>query len=467
MTYTLTVYGGVNTIGGVHVLLSNGKKGFLFDLGVTWAWGLFGGRIVPDAERALQHYLLTRLAPPLPSVFKKDLVQHIPAKVLENLWKVDELPELESITVFVSHIHQDHMALLPYVNKETKVYMHRDAHSVYKAVAESGEYAYTEAEILPLDHLDSVQLDDDFSFQLVDVDHDTPGASGLLITLGEYNIAFTGDWRLHGRHPERMERFAQLCSETNTDILLTEGTSLRKETYFTEPVMRQEKNVVKEFGKMSEGFDLLYVNILARNVERVADFIVKAKELGRKLVMDERTALLWKTATEEGISTLPSDHPARMNEKDVICLLDLQVKSTDLVYNTVTMEDIWLHKNQYIVFLTEEQTPLLSEFETLGDSSGTSLYFHADGNPLNKEDPILHRWLKLYNIHYHYYGTGGHASPEDISQLIETVSPKVAIPLHSLNPSLVNTKNAVKYCPSYGEKISIQALLGKQSETLV
>jgi ribonuclease J len=462
LNHTITFYGGLNTIGGVHILVSNGRKGLLFDLGVTWAWGLFGGRVLPNKERALQHYMLSRLAPPVPTVFKDAHVKDLSVPVLKKLWKVDELPQLESIDVFVSHIHQDHMALLPFLKEETKVYMHSDANSVYKGVAAAGEYPYTDASIIALRNLQTVQLDDDFSFKLVEVDHDTPGASGLIITVGGYKIGFTADWRRHGRHSDRIDQFVELCQEEKVELLLTEGTTLRKATYFNEPVMRKELDVAEEFGRIShEAKGLLYVNVLARNVERVADFIVKTKELGRHLVMDQRTAQLWFTATREGISYLPEDHPSRQVEQEVIRLLQFEDQAMELPFETIAIQEVYSDKQKFVMYLPEEQTPLLAEFETLGDTSEPSIYFHADGNPLNDKDPILANWLKLYSVHYHFYATGGHASPEDISTMIEDIRPKVVVPLHSIHPSVVNSKGITKYCPSYGETISLQSLVKK------
>ncbi|MBP3950192.1 MBL fold metallo-hydrolase [Bacillus suaedae] len=468
MEHTITFYGGINTIGGVHILISNGKKGLLFDLGVTWAWGLFGGKTLPSSERALQHYLLSRLAPPVLSVFKDEQVQDISEDILKDLWKIDQLPELESVDVFVSHIHQDHMALLPFLKEETKVYMHSDASAVYKGVASSGEYPYTDASIIPLHNYEVVQLDHDFSFQMIEVDHDSPGSSGLIITVGGRTIGFTADWRRHGRHADRIDDFIVRCQQEKVEMLITEGTTLRRESYFNEPIMRKELDVAEEFGRIAQDAKgLLYVNILARNVERVADFIVKTKELGRKLVMDERTAQLWFTATREGISYLPIDHPSRLLENEVIRLLQLGEDSSDLPYERISLQEVYSAKENFVVYLTEEQTPLLADFEMLGDRPVQSIYFHADGNPLNNQDPILNNWLKLYSVHYHYYGTGGHASPQDISNMIEAIDPKVVVPLHSIHPTVLNSKGIQKYCPAYGETMQLAKLIKDDVGSLV
>jgi ribonuclease J len=44
--------------------------------------------------------------------------------------------------------------------------------------------------------------------QRPDLDLDVPGASGYLVTASDGVLAFTGDIRFHGHHPERSARRA-------------------------------------------------------------------------------------------------------------------------------------------------------------------------------------------------------------------------------------------------------------------
>lgn len=456
---SLIFYGGLNTIGGVHILYSNGNHSLIFDLGLQLR-GLFDIKVQAHPSHGLQQYILTRMAPPVLPIYDKRELEGLEYQAVSDLWGKDKMPATDNIniSVFISHIHQDHMALLPYVNEETTVYMHQDAHAVYRGVVVSGEYKDTSATIHSLQDLETVQFED-FTLQLVEVDHDTPGASGFLIKSKEHTIAFTGDWRTHGRNSERMERFITLCKEANVDILLTEGTSLRKESAFDDPVMVQEVEVADHYARIvKEATSLVYVNILARNVERVADFIMKTKELGRKLVMDGRTAALWHESITQGIKSL-NGHPS-LAEKDTIRVLESDINITkDLPYETISINEIVSNKSNYTIYLIQENTPLISQLERQGEQVGQSHYIHADGNPLTNRDPVLEAWLKEFCVKYHYYATGGHATPKEISRIISEIKPKVVIPLHSLHPSLVDSKGVPKYCPAYGEKVVVTELL--------
>jgi len=59
------------------------------------------------------------------------------------------------------------------------------------------------------------------SVRFIAVDHDVPGASGFLITTPTASIAFTGDHRWHGLHPELTERFAD--EARGADVLIQEA----------------------------------------------------------------------------------------------------------------------------------------------------------------------------------------------------------------------------------------------------
>ena len=53
--------------------------------------------------------------------------------------------------------------------------------------------------------------------EIVPVDHDAYGAAALLIRTPDHFIAYTGDLRLHGYHPERTKEFLSV-SQTHGSI---------------------------------------------------------------------------------------------------------------------------------------------------------------------------------------------------------------------------------------------------------
>jgi len=460
----ISFFGGLNTIGGVHIVVGRGDTAIVFDLGLSTRF-MFSESVRAGAKSGVRSYLLSRSAPPMLNLYTKAAIGDMTMERLKQVWRADELPTYSNLHAFVSHIHQDHMGLHPFINENVPIYMHKDAHAVHKAVVAAGEYPDTPAKIHPADDLQTIELGDGLSIQVVEVDHDTPGVSGLLIRDGENTIAFTADWRRHGRHPYRLDRFAKMAKEAGAKLLITEGTTLRPDTLWRKEPKRQEVDVARVFQKtMEESKGLVYVNILARNVERVADIIMAAKNAGRKLVMDESTAVLWQTAIAEGIAALEGN-PALEAHKDVIRLMQVaeagaKELSTPLSYEVVDFAEIAANKAAYAVYLTQKQLPRMAEFETLGDLTHMSSYVHADGNPLNDRDETVRYWLNYYNVQYIFCATGGHAASYEISDLIEAVAPKVVIPLHSNHPTLVDSRGAARFYPMYGETLPLAQIIG-------
>jgi len=461
---SISFFGGLNTIGGVHIVVGRGDTGIVFDLGLS-VRNLFSESVRASTRAGARSYLLTRSAPPVLGLYREDAVGDVTEQTLARLWRRDSLPSYRNLHAFVSHIHQDHMALLPFVSEQVPVYMHRDAHSVYRAVVASGEYADTAAPIRPLDDLAIVELGDGLRLQIVEVDHDTPGCSGFLLYTGEGVIAFTADWRRHGLHPDRMDRFAELAKAAGAELLITEGTTLRPDTLFRKEPKRREAEVAQIYeSTLGQARGLVYVNILARNVERVAALIEATRRAGRLLVMDESTAALWHTATTAGIAALDG-HPALASQHDVIRLLRTSEPGSpeslvELPYATVELADIARDKAAYAVYLTYKQLPLLAELETIGDCEQASYYVHADGNPLTDRDETLRQWLTLFSVQYVYCATGGHAASHEISELVEAAAPKVVIPLHSNHPTLFDSRGAARYYPTLGETTTLSRLVG-------
>ena len=154
---------------------------------------------------------------------------------------------------------------------------------VYEAVVASGEYEGTQADIRLFDDGQIVDFGT-FRIEFIEVDHDSPGVTGFIIHGPQHRIAFTADWRRHGRHSYRMDRFIERCQSAGVDLLITEGTRLRPDTLFRQPQDRLEADVAVQCRQAMEDTNgLVYVNILARNVERVADLIMRTQEAGGSL----------------------------------------------------------------------------------------------------------------------------------------------------------------------------------------
>ncbi|RKN81980.1 hypothetical protein [Paenibacillus ginsengarvi] len=455
----LTFFGGVDESGGVQIVYERGGKALLFDFGTAHhclldpAYLNTSDPVRPTPGRELRQYLLGKMAPPLPELYSPEHLQGLDTETLRPLWNDRDFPKYADIGIFIGHMHQDHMSLLPFARKGIPVFMHRDAYSLYRGIVYSRQYPDTEASLVPCD--DRSVLDfGEFSVQIIEMDHNTPGSSAIVIESPEHKIAVTGDWRLHGKHPERIDRFIELCRRKGIDILITEGTRVGKGAAFQNS--RTEAKSLSMFSAvLDESEGLVYVQTSPRDLERMADLIQMAADKGRKIVMDGSIAAIWHTATREGIAAL-DNHPA--------LLASLQIMEgtipdgVRLPYETVLLEEVAKRKNECLYVMRFPNLGHWIELETLGGRRGDSHYVQAD-NSIKPDNPKLAQFLDVFGITGHAIGNKGHAAPDEISDLIERIAPRMVIPVHTLHREQLDTRGVKVYFPERGETRSISELL--------
>ncbi len=126
----LTFWNGVDTVGGVQVLASGERGSLIFDLGVVRnphiapRRALFNDFVRPRPDSVLADYLRAGMAPRLEGLFDSRYGDGStdPAVLYSAL--TADLPLVRTasvgrVAVYVSHLHDDHMALLPFVAPET------------------------------------------------------------------------------------------------------------------------------------------------------------------------------------------------------------------------------------------------------------------------------------------------------------------------------------------------------------
>ncbi|CAG7648013.1 Ribonuclease J [Paenibacillus solanacearum] len=456
----LTFFGGADESGGVQILFGRGEQALLFDFGTAHHCLLDPGYlnlydpVAPSRGREIRQYLLGKMAPPLPELFDPAQLEGLDEDAMLSLWDHLEFPRYKSIGVFVGHMHQDHMSLLPFARKGLQVYMNRDTSSLYRGIVYSGQYPDTQATIVPCDDLSVIDFGT-FTVQIVEMDHNTVGASAIVIETPDHKIAITGDWRRHGRHPERVDRFIDLCRRKGIDLLMTEGTRVSKDP--APQTSRKETKSLEMYADIVQRTaGLVYLQMSPRDLERMADMIQIGLEKGRQIVMDGSHAALWYASVRDGIRAL-ANHPALNAEIRVIdCTLPAGVK---LPYETTSLAEVARHKERYVYFFKFPELGHLIELEAQGAKPGASSFIQADYS-VKIDHAGLARFLQAYGIEGHSVSNKGHATPEEVSDLIEGIGPKAVVPVHTRHRKLLDTRGVRAYYPGRGETISITDLLG-------
>lgn len=457
----LTFFGGVGESGGVQVLYGKGEQAVLFDFGVEHSSLLFPKQLTlyepvgATPGRELRQFLLGGMTAPLPELYDPQHIQTLDMAKVRHAWGDRDFPHYEEIRLFIGHMHTDHMAVLPYANPDISVYMNHDAHSLYRGMVEGGHTLDTAARITVCDDLSVVDFGE-FTMQIVEMDHNATGSAGIIINSGDHKIAYTGDWRRQGKHPERIDRFIELCRDKRIDLLITEGTRLAADPSADLPNQMTEAQLLSRYADIvDEAGGLIYLQMSPRDLERMADMMAIAVEKGRKVVMEASHAVIWHRANRECLRILEG-HPALGAD---ILIVDATITDRMQVpYKTISLEKMAERKNQYVYFYKFPDLAHMIELETLGDLQGGSHFIQSDYS-VKLDHADVAKYVKTFGITGHSLCNGGHAHPEAIADMIERIAPQAVITLHSRHPRSQNTRGINAYFPQKGETVEVASIL--------
>lgn len=406
----ISFWGGVGVIGSSKVLIEQDGWRIILDFGLEFnpGQGLFRGRAQLRSGHELEDRLRTGIAPWLPYVYRADA-----------LGGVDLAGGADGRTaVFISHCHLDHIGLTGFIDPMIPIYGSPDTVRMMDALEKVGENVDGgHPTIIPLEDGEAVNVGP-MRVTRYPVDHDVIGASGYAIETENGLVAFTGDIRLHGRHPERSLAFADAVQGARG--LVIEGTTLT--AGFREPQWT-EWEVDQQFQSILDRTPgLVMMTVYPRNLERILAFLHLAKEAHR--------VVLWPSAVASFLSHMGI----------------LGVKSFD----ASVIGNINAYPDRYVVQVAVTDLAWLLDLPT----GPGAVFVHANGEPLGSFDPdwsVLQDWLAYTRTTFWSIGTSGHASPDDLHQLVERIRPDIVFPLHSLAPDrLVPPPGSRRWLPQRG-----------------
>ncbi|HEX4220855.1 MAG TPA: MBL fold metallo-hydrolase [Pseudonocardiaceae bacterium] len=388
-------WGGLGVIGSSKIMITDGGHRVLLDVGLDIPSGanLFRVPVRMRPERELADRLRVGAAPALPGIYD-------PVFLTDG----DLLAEPVGDThVFVSHPHIDHVGLAGWVRPDVPVHAHTDAVDMLNALTANGfGLPGGDPEWQRLTDEQVVEVGD-MTVRCIPVDHDVPGACGFLVNTPDGSIAYTGDIRFHGHHPERSNAFVEAVR--GVDVLITEGTTLSFTPLDGPP--RTEDDLLADYVDIVAGAPgLVLLSTYPRDLERVADLIEAAANLGRTIVWQPAVAGLLRDLGVEA-STFSDD-------------LDLAA--------------IHAKPSAFVVVPDSEDLPALLDLPLRpGDP-----FIHANGEPLGEFDPrwgVFTDWLAHFGVELHKIGCWGHALPDQVHAMVERIAPRVVFPIHTFEPT--------------------------------
>ena len=393
---------------GLKFAVSCGDARCLFDFGTEHAPARapFSLGLRPRPGRELADLLAVGAAPALSGVYAG------------SRWD-------EQTHVFLSHMHLDHTGLIPYLGADVPLYFPALMEPVRAAADSSGYLAWRRPVGTAVADGSSVTVGS-IQVRVVAVDHDVPGATGFIITTPDAVIAFTGDNRWHGLHPEVTRAFA--AAAAGVDVLIQEAVSLGWSIVPGAPPELSEAEAIAELGRIVlETPGLVIVNCYGMNRERVAGLAAACSVAGRKLLMEPHMGAMAGWPNVVGALEPVRDNPSGF------CLQ-----------------------------LGFESLPLLID---LRPPPG-SVWVQCGGTPMGSFDPalaVLEAWTARFGLQLLTVSCSGHSRPSDIERMVRTVHPRRVLPVHSRAPEALVVADVPSFVPRAGVAYSVSSILSSSS----
>ncbi len=282
-----------------------------------------------------------------------------------------------------------------------------------------------------------------------EVDHSIFGATAYILE-GDQTVAYTGDFRLHGKLGDKTRDFVQHAKDAS--VLITEGTraGLHTGPEGEQEIPTSEKNVYETCRAASDDVKgLIVADFSPRNFERLETFLRIAEEIGRTLVVTSKDAYLLHALecgdgtcriSPVGIYGEITNLSRRKWETEVV----VPRAGSQYVSHTALHED----PDRYILCFSFFDMKHLLDIKP-----GGGVYIYSSCEAFNEEMEIdfrrLWHWIHRFGLESRgfsleendkpvfdsRYHASGHASREDLASVIDKIDPDILIPVHTTGHS--------------------------------
>ena len=438
---SITVYDGAKTIGGNKIFVEENGKGVFLDFGMNFKryHHYFQEFLKERSSRGIYDLIQLDLIPKL-NIYREDL---IPPDLDISMY-----PRLDVEAILVSHPHLDHFGNIGLLNVEIPIISSPISLALMKGMADSSSLSLNmeaafyskKAQGYSDNSLKSIngtyktrnlicteKIGDDleqflttniknapekngdlkplecggfcdmsvnptqFEIDCYEVDHSIYGATGYIIS-GDVSIAYTGDFRLHGKKAEKSKQFIHAAK--NSSVLIIEGTRASRED-----VEQSEEEVqVNCLNLIQESKGIVVTDFSARNFERLETFESIAKQCEREIVIPAKQAYLLKALEQvdgtdrTGKILVFEDYKARKNTWEDNFIKD------ELTY--IDPVSIARTPQHYILCFSLYEIKHLLDIKP---NNGTYIYSSSEAFEEEAEFDFirLNNWLKHFGFEVH------------------------------------------------------------------
>lgn len=441
---TVRFLGGVREIGGNKIVVEDGPDRILFDFGPSFS---------PAFEEFYVDFLQPRSTSPV-----KDLLEFGLIPRLEGLYSMEALAQSdlayrppEFHAVFVTHAHADHAGYLRYIDPSIPVYVGPGTRQLLQSIEESTMQKYGDHDYRTFTDRAPVQVG---SIEVVPypVDHSIPFAYGYLVRTSEGAFAYSGDFRKHGPRAGSTHQFFEEVAREKPAVLAIEGTRAGPDprANLSEAGVREHVDRI-----LGETADLALACTYPRDVDRLTTLYGAAEAADRTLVISVRTAYLLQSLAglyPAGTIPLPGKSPR-------LAVYGRRKKSffkyeRPYLDTALSAEEVRAQGRRYLLALDFYHFPELID---LRPPKGTP-YVHSMSEPFSEDDVsdhVLHNWLDHFGLRFHQAHASGHASANELFEIVRGVRPETVYPIHTEHPEAFQRLGPRVRLPEVGASYAI------------
>lgn len=450
---SLTIYGGVDQIGGNKILLEDGDTRVFFDFGEPFGFKdrFFVDWLCPRESRTgLKDYFHFDLMPRIRGLYG--------AGWLEDTDLPYTPPEFDA--VFLSHIHFDHAMHLRFVDEAIPVYLGSTAEKIRQSWEATRSYSVTfgKHEFRTFRTGSTVKVGS-LEVEPIHVDHSVPGAYGFLVHTSEGCVVYSGDLRMHGPRGDMTREFVYRAAEERPVAMICEGTRVSEDDpreQLTEADVRARSQAL-----ISRKDKLAVVSFYPKDVDRIRTFREVARDTGRRFVVSTKVAHMLESLRDDPRMEVPDP----LSDPNMLVYVRTGLRKPyphDKAYldklgscdHVVDAKYVSKHQKKLIFHADFTQ---LTELIDIVPEPG-SLFIRSKSEPFEEDEvqeEVFQNWISWFQLDFHQVHASGHASMQEIFDTVNQIGPSCVIPVHTEHPELFTMCSCEVRRPELAKRLSL------------
>ena len=348
----------------------------------------------------------------------------------------DATPDIDwsnTLGVFITHNHDDHIGFINDVPKDVPVYVEREALGVYKIIADFYEQGITRKVTLFAPG-DIITLDD-FKIVTYQVDHSAYNSCMFLVEVDGKRVLHMSDFREHGRQGYLVKKAIEDIKEV--DVLCMEGATITRPN---NDKKKEEDQLQYELYKIMRRYRQVFVVTSSSNIDRLITTYKASYRADHIFIEDPTIASIGDYLDKLG-KVVPNPNPKNENDfRDVYTFIPKYLKEKEgtsykkYINNFSDRDAHALMPFSKYVFLIKPE--MFNEIKKLYIDKGyvkdaCLIYSMWDGYLDRPEMRIFIENMKAAGIKVYYKHTSGHNDEEAREFVTTTLKYKYLKHIHT------------------------------------